>query len=143
RRCDIDEVDGAGVEQAPYAVAGDLGLPGGDGDPRRLPDARHQRRVVVPVARLLEPADVEALDEAREAHGVVGGPAAVGGGRPDGCGAPGAGRGGAAGGQRRLASTARRKSGPAALRAASTRWASSSGVRPPTLNLQPAIPVWR
>src|SRR2546426_1007860 len=31
----------------------------------------------------------------------------------------------------------------AALRATSTRLASSSGVSPPTLNLQPAIPAWR
>src|SRR2546422_499575 len=45
--------------------------------------------------------------------------------------------------QPRLASTARMNSDPAALRATSTRLASSSGVSPPTLNLQPAIPAWR
>ena len=45
--------------------------------------------------------------------------------------------------QPRFASTTSLKSGPAALRATSTRLKSSSGARPPTLNLQPAIPAAR
>src|SRR5207245_4494138 len=53
-------------------------LTGGDGNPRGPPHARHHRRVVVPVTRLLEPADVEGLDEVGEANRVRGRPPAVG-----------------------------------------------------------------
>src|SRR5437867_4686921 len=74
----VDEIDGTRVDQATHAVARDLRLAGGDRDARRLPHARHHRRIVVPVARLLEPPDVERLDQVRESHGVVGRPAAVG-----------------------------------------------------------------
>src|SRR5262249_9232961 len=63
---DVDEVDGACVEQPPHAVARDLALPRGDRDARPLTHARHQGGVVVPVAGLLEPSDVERLDEPRE-----------------------------------------------------------------------------
>ena len=74
----IHVIHRAGVHQPAHAVAGDLALAGGDRDAGRLPHARHQRHVVVPVARLLEPADVERLDELREADRVVHVPAAVG-----------------------------------------------------------------
>ena len=83
RGVDVHEVDRARVEQPAHAVAGDLRLAGGDRDARRLTDAGHQRRVVVPVAGLLEPADVERLDQAREADRVLRRPAAVGVDRQD------------------------------------------------------------
>src|SRR5215510_7071173 len=66
---------------------------GGNRDPRRLADARHQRRVVVPVAGLLEPPDVVAFDEARKPDGVIGRPSAVGVDRQDEVGARGTARG--------------------------------------------------
>ena len=59
-------------------MRGDLALAGIDGDAGRLPHARHLRGIVVPVARLLEPGDVERLDQAGEADGVLRGPAAIG-----------------------------------------------------------------
>src|SRR5256885_11314531 len=42
------------------------------------PDAGHLRGVVVPMARLLEPADIERLDEPGELNGLVGRPASIG-----------------------------------------------------------------
>src|SRR6266542_546675 len=75
---DVDEVDGAGVEEPAHAVARDLALAGGDRDARALAHARHQRGVVVPVTGLLEPPDVERLDEPRETNRVLRRPAAVG-----------------------------------------------------------------
>ena len=113
----VDEIDRARVEQPAHAVAGDLALAGGDRDARRPRTRAIMRGVVVPVAGLLEPADVERLDEPREADRVL---------------AP------SSRGWRRRPARSRR---PAALRAASTRSASSSGARPPTLNLQPAMPA--
>ena len=55
--------------------------------------ARHHGDVVLPVAGLLEPADVEGLHQAREAHGVGHRPAAVGVDRQDEVGAGGPARG--------------------------------------------------
>ena len=80
---EVDEVDGARVEEPPHSVARDLALARGDGVPRRLPDPRHHRHVVVPVAGLLEPLDVEGLDQPGEAHRVRDGPAAIGVDRED------------------------------------------------------------
>src|SRR5262245_1980302 len=74
----VDEVHGTRIEQPAHAVAGDLRLPGVDGDARRSPHAGHAGDVVVPVAGLLEPGDVEGLDEARETDRLIGRPAAVG-----------------------------------------------------------------
>src|SRR3989442_570722 len=71
RGVEVDEIHGAAVAQAAHAAAGELALTGGDRDPRRSPHARHHRDVVVPVTRFLEPADVEVLDEAREADGFL------------------------------------------------------------------------
>ena len=73
----VHEVHRAGIHQPPHAVAGDLALARGDRDAGRLPHGRHHGGVVVPVARFLEPANVERLDQVREADGVVHVPAAV------------------------------------------------------------------
>src|SRR5213594_3996163 len=72
---EVDEVDGAGVEHPAHAVAGDLALARRDRDARGVAHARHQGDVVVPVTRLLEPADVERLDQTGEADGVLRRPA--------------------------------------------------------------------
>ena len=56
----------------------ELALTRGDRDPRRPAHARHHADVVVPVARLLEPAEVEGLDQMREALRVLHRPAAIG-----------------------------------------------------------------
>src|SRR5205085_12659560 len=74
----VHEIDRAGVEQSANRVARDLALTRRDRNARRAPHARHQRDVVVPVTRLLEPADVERLDEMREADRVLYAPAAIG-----------------------------------------------------------------
>ncbi len=110
----VDEVDCVGVDQTAHAVARDLRLAGGDRDASCPAHARHHRGVVVPVAGLLEPADVERLDSTREADRLDCVPAPVG-----------------VDGQDEI--------GPGRLACGlSPASASSSGERPPTLNLQPS-----
>src|SRR5207253_1606586 len=74
----IDDVDGIRIDQPAHAMAGDLALAGSDGYARPCPHARHLRLVIVPMAGLLEPADVERLDQTGEFNGLLGGPAAIG-----------------------------------------------------------------
>src|SRR5262245_53307281 len=74
----VDEVHGTRIEHPAHAVARDLRLPGVDGDARRSPHTDHAGHVVVPVAGLLEPGDVEGLYEARETDRLIHRPAAVG-----------------------------------------------------------------
>src|SRR5207249_9101910 len=78
RRVVVHDVDGARIHEPTDGVARDLRLPRGDGDPGGAPHARHHRDVVVPVARLFEPADAERLDDPREPDRVLGRPATVG-----------------------------------------------------------------
>ena len=59
-------------------MRGDLALAGIDGNGRRVAQGRHRRHVVEPVARLLEPGDVERLHQPRKAFGAAPVPAPVG-----------------------------------------------------------------
>ncbi len=74
----IHEIDGAGIEQPARALRRDLALARGDRHANGAAHARHQGRVVVPVARLLEPRDIEMLDQPGEANRIRRAPAAIG-----------------------------------------------------------------
>src|SRR5262249_48777935 len=117
---EVDEVHGGGVEEPAHAVAGDLGLARGDRNAHSTPDPGHHGGVVVTVARFLRTAPGGRGRRAGRGRGTASWVA-----------------------QPRLASPMRTKSGPAAWRAAVTRWRSASGASPPILNLQPAIPAAR
>src|SRR5689334_9302682 len=58
-------------------MARDFGLPRRHGNTGAVANARHHRRIVVPMTRLFEPANVEMLDAAREIDRVGRAPAAV------------------------------------------------------------------
>src|SRR4029450_5236344 len=75
---DIQDIDGTSPHQCFTAVFGDLALAGSDWDPRALAHAPHAGELVIPVAGLLQPADLIGFDEATEARGLLWGPGLIG-----------------------------------------------------------------
>ena len=80
---EVAEVDRALGHQVAAAARGELALPGADAHAGAEADVAHRAAVVRPDARLLEPVEVEVLDEAREADRVGRRPALVGVGAED------------------------------------------------------------
>ena len=117
RRVEVAEVDRALDHQVAAAAGRELALPRADAHAARVADIAHRTAVVRPDARLLEPVEVEVGDAARELDRLA--PASTPGWR------------------RRRG----RSRSPAASRAVRNRAASSSGVRPPTLNFMPGEPL--
>src|SRR6516225_2115986 len=82
-RIEIADIDGAGHHQIAAAGAADLALPGADGNAGLAARRGHVEAVAVPAHRLLEPADVLILHEARELDGLAQRPALIGVHRQD------------------------------------------------------------
>jgi hypothetical protein len=68
RRVEVAHVDRALDDQLAAAGGGVLALPGTDAHAGDEPDVAHRPEVVAPAARLLEPDEVEVLDEPGEAN---------------------------------------------------------------------------
>src|SRR5882724_8289838 len=78
RHINIQNVNGASPHQRFTTVLGDLTLAGRDRDAGALADAPHASEVVIPMAGLLQPADLIGLDEAKEVNGLLWGPGLIG-----------------------------------------------------------------
>src|SRR5438132_1039777 len=75
---DTQNIHGTSPHQRFTAVFGDLALAGSDWDSRALAHAPHAGEVVIPLAGLLQPADLIGFDETTEVHGLLWGPGLIG-----------------------------------------------------------------
>src|SRR5438128_10258858 len=75
---DIQNIDGTSPHQRFTAVFGDFALAGSDWHPRALAHTPHAGEVVIPLAGLLQPADLIGFDETTEVHGLLWGPGLIG-----------------------------------------------------------------